>query len=158
MTKLTLLMAISMAGILAILVASFPTSMANAYTCNSSSSTHKVNTQSGVSGSSGSCSSSSSASTGFGNSNLIQGSSSGPNVSQSGIFVGPGVDSGQFTGSGSGIIIQEIGTSGGPPAHSEATTSSSSGGAQSSCSSGSATSVGGTSSSSSSQSRAGSCP
>ena len=133
--------------------------MTMAYTCSSSSSTHIINSQTGVSGSSGSCSSSSSAATGFGTSGFSFGSLSGPNGSVVGqLNFGNPPSTGNFVGSGPGSISAGIAITSLSPSHVEATSSSSSGGAQSSCSSSSSTSVGGASSTSSSQSQPGHCP
>jgi hypothetical protein len=174
-------MAISMAGILAVLIALTPTSMANAYTCSSTSSTHNVNTQSGVSGSSGGCASSSSAI-----------STSGPNGSAQATANGPPTASGQLDGcitatkcnsstsgqTASGAIAMKItppfkqvtiasangpgqgfvsGTVSGNSGNLQSISSSSAGGSQSSCSSSSGSAVSG-STSSTSTSQPGSCP
>lgn len=124
-----------------------------AYICNSSSSTHNVNSQTGLTGSSGGCAVSSSAATTSSHNGSAKSTGSGPNntvgLSNDFNFAVAFNRPGHLTGS-----LTLTSTSRGVGT----TSSASSGGSQASCSSSSATSVGGAVTSSSSQSRTGSCP
>jgi hypothetical protein len=127
-----------------------------AYSCSSSSSTHNVKLQTGLTGSSGGCAVSSSAATTSRPNGSSHSAASGPN-NTIGVGAGGNCFSNVLTFNQPGHIVitfTVISSNGGTGTVSSA----SSGGSQASCSSSSATSFSGAATSSSSQSQPGSCP
>lgn len=152
MNRIFLISAIFVAAIF--LIPTTP-STTMAYTCSSSSSTHNINSQTGVGNSSGGCSTSSSTSTSSGFKGSVRASTSAPNGC---VHVHLASDGGGAVGGqcGLGDVHTGVGFSGGPGGV-ESTSSSSAGGSQASCSTSSGTAATG-SSSSISASKPGTCP